>query len=88
MEEENIEQATQVTVRLLGKEEAEPICNMIRGLLLSSRSVELKGVTNSRLLRGHTVSFDAADVAQKFVTDVETLFSRRVRERLEITVQD
>ena len=50
-----------VTLRLLEKEDAEQICNMLRGLLLSSKTVELKGITNSRLLRGHSIPFgDAA----------------------------
>lgn len=87
MLEENFEQKTTVTVRLVGKEEAEPICNMLRGLLLSSRVVELKGITNSRLLRGHTILFDEAKIAQKFVADVDTLFSKKVRDRLEIGLQ-
>ena len=84
--QENPESLANVTLRLIGKEEAEPICNMLRGLLLSSRAVELKGITNSRLLRGHVIAFGDAAVAQKFVTDVETLFSRRVRDRLEIAL--
>ena len=84
--QEDAEQGANVTVRLEGKEEAEQICNMLRGLLLSSRVVELKGITNSRLLRGHTIAFGVAAVAQKFVADVEMLFSRKVRDRLEIVV--
>lgn len=86
MEEKNSEELSYVTVRLEGKEDAEAICNMLRGLLLASRVVELKGITNSRLLRGHTVSFGVAAIAQKFVTDVETLFSRKVRDRLEVNL--
>lgn len=84
--QEVTEQEASVTVRLLEKEDAEQICNMLRGLLLSSRTVELKGITNSRLLRGHTVSFGDPAAARKFVTDVEALFSRKVRDRLEIEV--
>lgn len=77
-----------VTLRLLEKEDAEQICNMLRGLLLSSKTVELKGITNSRLLRGHSIPFGDAAAAQKFVGDVAALFSRKVRDRLEIDVQD
>jgi pyruvate-formate lyase-activating enzyme len=88
LEENNPDSLSNVTVRLEGKENAEAICNMLRGLLLASRVVELKGITNSRLLRGLTFSFGDAAIAQKFVTDVETLFSRRVRERLEIALHD
>lgn len=83
MAEENSEK-TSVTIRLVGKEDAEQICNMLRGLLLSSRDVELKGVTNSRLLRGHAIFFSTAEIAQKFATDVEAFFSQSVRDRLEI----
>ena len=86
MVQENPAPATTVTIRLLDKEDAEQICNMLRGLLLSSKTVELKGITNSRLLRGHTVSFGDPAAARKFVTDVEALFSRKVRDRLEIEV--
>ena len=77
----------QVTIRLEGKDDAEAICNMLRGLLLSSK-VELKGVTNSRLLRGHVIAFDAPDAAEKFRADVAALFSETVRERLEIAHVD
>ncbi|MBB5687665.1 hypothetical protein [Sphingobium boeckii] len=84
MADKNPEQLTHVTIRLVGKEDAEQICNMLRGLLLSSKTVELKGITNSRLLRGYSISFGVGSIAQKFVGDVETLFSPKVRERLEI----
>ena len=85
---EDVDQPANVTLRLDGKEEAEPICNMLRGLLLSSGTVELKGITNSRLLRGHAIAFGSAVAARAFVTHVETLFSRRVRDRLEIELND
>ena len=84
MVQENPAPATTVTIRLLDKEDAEQICNMLRGLLLSSRTVELKGITNSRLLRGHAIPFGDAAAAQKFIADVGTLFSRKVRDRLEL----
>lgn len=88
MEENNSELLSSVTIRLEGKDDAEAICNMLRGLLLATRAVELKGITNSRLLRGHMVSFGDAAIAQKFVTDVGGLFSKKVRDRLEIALHE
>jgi len=88
LEEENPVELSNVTVRLEGKENAEAICNMLRGLLLASRVVELKGITNSRLLRGLTISFGDAAIAQQFVTDVGGFFSKKVRDRLEIALHE
>lgn len=88
MEEENPELPSDVTIRLEGKDDAEALCNMLRGLLLSTRVVELKGITNSRLLRGITISFGDGAVAQKFVTDVGGFFSKKVRDRLEIALHE
>jgi len=86
--EETTEDLSHVTVRLEGKDDAAQICNMLRGLLLASGTVELKGITNSRLFRGHTVSFGDAAVARKFVADIEALLSQTVQERLEISLHD
>jgi hypothetical protein len=86
LEEKNSVELSSVTIRLEGKEDAEAICNMLRGLLLSTNVVQLKGITNSRLFRGQVVSFGDAAIAQKFITDVETLFGQIVRDRLEITL--
>ncbi|MBY8825297.1 hypothetical protein [Sphingomonas colocasiae] len=83
MDEKNSGELSSITIRLEGKEDAAPICNMLRGLLLAS-GVELKGITNGRLLRGHTVAFDTAAVAEKFVSDLGALFSQAVLDRLEI----
>lgn len=87
MDEKNSGELSNVAIRLEGKEDAAPICNMLRGLLLAS-GVELKGITNGRLLRGHDVAFGSAALAQKFITDVDALFSRAVRDRLEIGLHD
>jgi hypothetical protein len=88
LEEENPVELSNVTVRLEGKDDAEALCNMLRGLLLATRVVELKGITNSRLLRGITISFGDGAVAQKFVTDVGGFFSKKVRDRLEVALHD
>lgn len=86
MTEQDPEYMANVTIRLSGSEDADAICSMLRGLLYSNRNSNGQRKSTPQFIRGTTITFGAAPMARKFVQDLRRLFSKKVRDRLAVTL--